>query len=674
MKHEIDIFSEIVDSIRDRYDILSYSHVNDTYVFATNNLGDMLVGDYIEILGIDCLVTAVDSNLLQFTIVSESNLEAAQWWKAKKPYFDYEKVLGESNTLLEKTNSAIYRLQKYPLIFLPLDIEQERDVDSAIQIQLKNVIFYILTSTENNNQYAKWRLTNIFKTILIPIYEKFFEAIKISPYIYDKNNLINHLYIENYLQSDNNNNIFIKYTDAIQLRFSNISLINLSSSCDKFAIAPLPYIVFSYSNFSAVYADDADYNDVISCSLTATNNLTIPQTCIIYFKLGDYLVQQTYTIPSSSSHTFIYNFENVNIFQENIVTVFNSANQLIDTVIIPAIIVTPFEMFFTSGTLSFGLSRVENPFFVYLTLDDGSIRAVEINNYDSFVTITQVYSNSNQKRIWIEDIREVSHFYVNNQYNLSITNQIWKFRNITYLHLVDCKLNLFLHEIRKLKKLKYLFITQYTIITGVSCYIDNTDLLSIKNILSYLYLLNLPNVSFPANTIEQLTNLTYIRLYFLGLCYISEFEIEKLTKLESIYLTFQPYRRNCYINNILNRIKLSTLNLYQINIVIPENTISSLSGLKNTSYLDLRFCTLISISSTEIFRTSTIYLMDSNMTSQSVDNVFIRYAALIQAGSLIPAGQKVINVSGTTNGKVTTASLPARNYLVAQGYTLTYNS
>lgn len=437
MKHEIDIFSEIVDSIRDRYDILSYSHVGTTYVFTTDNLGDMLVDDYIEILGIDCLVTAVDSNLLQFTIVSESDLETAQWWKAKKPYFDYEKVLGESNTLLEKTNSAIYRLQKYPLIFLPLDIEQERDVDSAIQIQLKNVIFYILTSTENNNQYANWRLTNIFKTILIPIYEKFFEAVKISPYIYDKNNLINHLYIENYLQSDNNNNIFNEYTDAIQLRFSNISLINLSSSCDKFAIAPLPYIVFSYSNFNAVYADDIDYNDIINCSLTATNNSAIAQNCIVNFKTGKYIVQVQQTIAANSSVVFEYTFEDIDIFQENIVTAIDLQNNTIGSVTIPAY--PEFEMFFDAQVenMTAMITLSANDFCNIYWGDGTSDEIILSGNYShNSSEYSHTYLSTGLKRITFTDARRLQMFYISylntKTYSSYYISDISQLRNLHY--------------------------------------------------------------------------------------------------------------------------------------------------------------------------------------------------------------------------------------------------
>lgn len=621
MKHEIDIFSEIVDSIRDRYDILSYSHIGTTYVFTTDNLGDMLVDDYIEILGIDCLVTAIDSNLLQFTIVSQSDLETAQWWKAKKPYFDYEKILGESNTLLEKTNSAIYRLQKYPLIFLPLDIEQERDVDSAIQIQLKNVIFYILTSTENNNQYANWRLTNIFKTILIPIYEKFFEAIKISPYIYDKNNLINHLYIENYLQSDNNNNIFNEYTDAIQLRFSNISLINLSSSCDKFAIAPLPYIVFSYSNFSAVYADDVDYNDIISCSLTATNNSAIAQNCIINFKTGKYIVQVQQTIAANSSVVFECTFENIDIFQENIVTVFNSANQLIDSV---TLVATPqFEMYFeaTEQKPQFYIMLMSWIPGNYIVYDDGTSEEISVGystyHYKTFAPGMHLIYFSNSKEIrnfrWLTN----SETFLNPQ--IYITNQFWKLSNLQYLYLYHTS---------------SLWFENITILPNELLRMKKIDTLSVRNIrncpLKIYYPETLGGLQF-----SQITNPQIENNFF-----------QKLSNVSNI----QAY-----------------LNASLFSITLPE----LLFFTKITVAVIFVYFNCPNISRDSNLGSGYAYnFQNSKLTSQACDNLIY---VIRNTNNYTGTYAKYLILNGSSNARRTHASDDDKAYLLSKGWVVTAN-
>ena len=233
MKHEIDIFSEIVDRIRDVYDITSFTLVGNTYTFETESLGSMLVNDYITILGNDYIVVSTNQATYEFSVISDIDISAADFWKAKKPYFDYEKVLGESNILLEKTNSPVYRLQKYPLVFFALDQEQERDVDHLSMTDLTNVSIYIITNTENNIKYADWRLTNTMKAILIPIYELLLPAMKQHKNIFIKNNLLPHSYTERYFlgTADANQNVFNDYIDVIQLTFKTITLVNLNPEC-----------------------------------------------------------------------------------------------------------------------------------------------------------------------------------------------------------------------------------------------------------------------------------------------------------------------------------------------------------------------------------------------------------------------------------------------------------
>ena len=85
-----------------------------------------------------------------------------------------------------------------------------------------------------------------------------------------------------------------------------------------------PGDIFTYSGFTAVYADDADYNDVIHCELTVTNNSNYQGICTVNFKLGNYIIQVQQTIAANSSVVFECTFENIDIFQENIVTVFKS--------------------------------------------------------------------------------------------------------------------------------------------------------------------------------------------------------------------------------------------------------------------------------------------------------------------------------------------------------------
>lgn len=401
----------------------------------------------------------------------------------------------------------------------------------------------------------------------------------------------------------------------------------------------------TYSNFSAVYAEDSDYNDIITCSLTVTNNTSVSQNATIYFRLGDYFVQMSQVIPQNSSSVFTYDFENVDIYVENIVTAHDSAMAQVGSVTLAATAMPVFEMFYTSGTLSFRVGRYVEGFTTYLALENGSTREVNINNYadNTYIAISQVYALATSKRIHILYPFSVDYLYIYNQANLSISyNEIEKLRNLTYLYInqaVNCTITA--NEISKLTNLTYLLLS----LTNVTITVHEIE--KLIN-LTQLYLYTVPNVTIAANEISKLINLVRLDLIVLFNVTIAAGEISKLTNLTQLQINAVP------------------------NVTIDAGEISKLTNLNKTIQLYIYYISSLSIASNEVFATHYLYLNNSNMTTQSVDNVFIScYNQLL--GGFVP-GTKNINTAGATNAKVTSASLTARNYLVAQGYTLTYNS
>ncbi|MBD3198023.1 MAG: hypothetical protein GF317_23435 [Candidatus Lokiarchaeota archaeon] len=195
----------------------------------------MEVDDYVVINDISVRVLTINSGTLQFTVRSSENLTGAVTWKAKKPYFEYEKFLGEANRLLEKSNSPVYRLQKYPLIFLLLDIEQDRQQNQIQDSVINNVNIYFITQTNNSKKYAKWRLENIIKPVLIPMYENFMSELIKHENVMGINDLIPHSYIERFFigTEDNNQNQFNDWIDAIQININSLNLVNLNPLCSS---------------------------------------------------------------------------------------------------------------------------------------------------------------------------------------------------------------------------------------------------------------------------------------------------------------------------------------------------------------------------------------------------------------------------------------------------------
>jgi len=94
---------------------------------------------------------------------------------ANAPYYMYGHPLYLANKLKEKTKDNILKYQKYPLIALRLDATEDRRGD----ITDYNLNLYIVNKTEINYT-SEQRYTQVFKTILFPIYKRFLVSLRES--------------------------------------------------------------------------------------------------------------------------------------------------------------------------------------------------------------------------------------------------------------------------------------------------------------------------------------------------------------------------------------------------------------------------------------------------------------------------------------------------------------
>jgi hypothetical protein len=223
----IEIFSQIVDTMRLRGTIVSsLDNNNNTYDIAINDATGLVVGDYITIVTTapvtyaNIEITAITNNTLTIKLAKGLTLNGT--WTANAPYFEYEKIVEGANLLVSKDKSINYKFQKYPLIFLTLDIQETREAGKANYSEVSNLNIMLMTATDKLKD-AKWRNTNTFGLILRPLYEKFMTAIKQSLYInLQPNKLIEHTYTEHFFMSnsDNTQNFFKDYIDAIEINIS----------------------------------------------------------------------------------------------------------------------------------------------------------------------------------------------------------------------------------------------------------------------------------------------------------------------------------------------------------------------------------------------------------------------------------------------------------------------
>jgi len=84
------------------------------------------------------------------------------------PYYYYGHPLEIVNTLMEKDSSDIWKLKKYPAIFLFHDFEETRDKFTS-EAELRIII---VTDTRPEWKAAD-RYANVFVPTLIPLYDRF---------------------------------------------------------------------------------------------------------------------------------------------------------------------------------------------------------------------------------------------------------------------------------------------------------------------------------------------------------------------------------------------------------------------------------------------------------------------------------------------------------------------
>lgn len=138
----------------------------------------------------------------------------------EKPYFMHGHPLEIINTLKEYTQSSELRLKKFPLIALFEDIDSNSPSGIFASVSKLNVL--IITDTSPNYKAAE-RYTQSFNQVLTPIYDLFISECCASRRILTPKNKIqhervNHLFWGNKGLYGNTANFFEDTIDAIEIK------------------------------------------------------------------------------------------------------------------------------------------------------------------------------------------------------------------------------------------------------------------------------------------------------------------------------------------------------------------------------------------------------------------------------------------------------------------------
>jgi len=222
----VDLFKDVVNSMRESSTITSFSDVNGRYTLTTkNNLKD---NDVVTIENVDYLVASPIET--QFEIDADTGLDFNnKTWVAKAPYYMHGHPIEIVNRLNKKNKGGIYSYQKYPLIALFQDFEETIDSELVNYASISpTLIIANLTRPEID---ASDRYDRNFRDILYPIYydllDKLYKnrSFNIRHPMAISHTKIDRLYWGTQGGQGNEANLHDEYIDAIEINFSDLNIL-----------------------------------------------------------------------------------------------------------------------------------------------------------------------------------------------------------------------------------------------------------------------------------------------------------------------------------------------------------------------------------------------------------------------------------------------------------------
>ena len=229
----VNIFENIVDSMRATGNITSSTEVSTTYtIITTNNLNE---GDSISINDINYIITSVTAS--QFNITAITGIDfTGEEWKALAPYCIYGHPREIAGRLSLKDQSDIDKFRKFPLIVLITDLKEQHGIEPRnVDYIVQNPKIVIVTNTISTYTSSE-RLEATFKPTLLPLYYQLIEKIKDYQYIVSEYNLIKHDKYDRYSWGSesvygNQGLIFNDFLDAVEINIDTIKVSVRYNTC-----------------------------------------------------------------------------------------------------------------------------------------------------------------------------------------------------------------------------------------------------------------------------------------------------------------------------------------------------------------------------------------------------------------------------------------------------------
>ena len=134
---------------------------------------------------------------------------------------------------MEKTKDAAKKYEKYPLLIMFLDYEEQIGQSDKHYISEASITMVFVAPTDKNYK-AQERKEKVFRPVLWPLYEQFMSYLQLSNYFdTDVKGLIPHNKTDRYFYSADETkaqNVFAAYFDAVEI--TNLELKLMEQGCE----------------------------------------------------------------------------------------------------------------------------------------------------------------------------------------------------------------------------------------------------------------------------------------------------------------------------------------------------------------------------------------------------------------------------------------------------------
>lgn len=213
---------KVIDLLRSSGNITGSSEVSGKYTITSSDHG-LKDFEVITIDSVDYVVNEVTTDT--FVLNADTGIDfTGKTWKAKAPYYLFGHPLDIVNILKKRNDSGTFQYQKYPLICLFQDFEEE-STDYGVNARLQMLI----VNSTKPEYVADDRYINNFEPILYPILEQFERALKVSKdveFIDNNYSKTDKLYLGKNGIYGSDGNIFNDFLDAIEINNLNLKFKN----------------------------------------------------------------------------------------------------------------------------------------------------------------------------------------------------------------------------------------------------------------------------------------------------------------------------------------------------------------------------------------------------------------------------------------------------------------